>query len=224
MLFTPEKLYDFMSQDDMQSLIDYHLNSGTTVYKNTGPSMTNVSKEPAIERALAKIRELYGECTLMNANVFDVDRPHVLHNDLVDSDPDGLAILVPLQFFGNNEYPKFYVFDQRFTERPVKLFGNDPEFMPNNVFINAPLKEYDNVEGTVSTPFDWTGVTTEFNHLRPQWLEGLSINSVFDWVPGDAIVFDRCNIHCASDFREIGVTRKIGLSIFIHKDLTTIEQ
>ena len=51
-------------------------------------------------------------------------------------------------------------------------------------------------------------------HLKDKWLEGLSFNSAHNWTPGNAIVFDCCRLHCASDFTKHQIKNKLGISIF----------
>jgi hypothetical protein len=54
-------------------------------------------------------------------------------------------------------------------------------------------------------------------HLKPQWLEGLSLHSTLDWVPGNIMIFDSLRLHCASDFRKLGIRSKTAISIFTKK-------
>jgi len=57
-------------------------------------------------------------------------------------------------------------------------------------------------------------INTMFDEKYPQWMEGFSIESSCDWVPGDVIVFDCVRLHCASNFLDNGIYKKIGLSLF----------
>jgi hypothetical protein len=51
-------------------------------------------------------------------------------------------------------------------------------------------------------------------HLKSKWLEGLSVHCYFPWTIGSIIAFDSLRLHCSSNFKNIGIKRKIGLSIF----------
>jgi hypothetical protein len=71
------------------------------------------------------------------------------------------------------------------------------------------------VSGFVDIPF--ADNYDYFTHLKPQWLEGLSLHSALDWIPGNALVFDSTRLHCASDFRASGIKSKLGISVFTKK-------
>ena len=51
-------------------------------------------------------------------------------------------------------------------------------------------------------------------HLRPHWLEGLSVQCYFPWLSGSCIAFNSLQLHSASDFNRQGIIRKLGVSIF----------
>lgn len=48
------------------------------------------------------------------------------------------------------------------------------------------------------------------NHIAYDDLQGLSLDQIIPWVPGEAIVFDRTQLHCATS----GHTSKTGITIF----------
>ena len=54
----------------------------------------------------------------------------------------------------------------------------------------------------------------KIDHLKDEWLEGLSVKAYFPWIVASAIVFDSLQLHSAGNFAKQGVTEKIGLSIF----------
>lgn len=51
------------------------------------------------------------------------------------------------------------------------------------------------------------------SHIPIESLHGLAIDQVVEWKPGQAIAFDRTQLHCAGS----GHTFKVGFSIFTHK-------
>jgi hypothetical protein len=53
------------------------------------------------------------------------------------------------------------------------------------------------------------------NHIPIENLHGLSIDKIVSWQPGQAVTFDRNQIHAAGSGHEF----KIGISIFTYKDL-----
>jgi hypothetical protein len=58
---------------------------------------------------------------------------------------------------------------------------------------------------------------TYLTHLKYKWLEGLTLWGTIKWKPGTAIIFDSVRLHCASDFRKLGIKSKLGISIFTRK-------
>jgi hypothetical protein len=50
------------------------------------------------------------------------------------------------------------------------------------------------------------------NHLPIENLHGLTVEKIVEWVPGQAVTFDRQQLHCAGS----GHTYKVGISIFTH--------
>ena len=50
-------------------------------------------------------------------------------------------------------------------------------------------------------------------HIPRENLYGLRLDQVIKWVPGDAIVFDRTQLHCAGS----GHDRKIGITVFTRR-------
>jgi hypothetical protein len=55
------------------------------------------------------------------------------------------------------------------------------------------------------------------NHIPIENLHGLTVDTIAEWHPGDAIVFDRTQLHCAAS----GHTRKIGISLFTNRLVPT---
>jgi hypothetical protein len=109
-------------------------------------------------------------------------------------------------------HPKLCFFDQFYFHGPSKFFNGDTTIP---TYYNKQVYDYKDINGLVSTPF--VDNDNYFTHLKLQWLEGLSLHSALDWVPGNAIVFDSVRLHCASDFRKLGIKSKLGISIFTKK-------
>jgi hypothetical protein len=109
-------------------------------------------------------------------------------------------------------YPKLCFFDQFYFHGPSKFFNGD-ESIPT--YYNKQVYDYQDVSGLVNGVF--SDNNNYFTHLKPQWLEGLSLHSSLDWIPGHALIFDSVRLHCASDFRNLGIKSKLGISIFTKK-------
>jgi hypothetical protein len=102
-------------------------------------------------------------------------------------------------------------FDQFYFHGPAKFF-RDEEHMPT--YYNTQIYDYRNVDGKIGVKFSVEHRLKYMTHLKPRWLDGLSLHSVLDWKPTSAIIFDSTRIHCGSDFRSLGIKRKMGISIF----------
>jgi hypothetical protein len=109
-------------------------------------------------------------------------------------------------------FPSLCFFDQFYFHGPAKFFKGDVDIP---TYYNKPVYDYKDINGLVNTPF--VDNDNHFTHLKSKWLEGLSLHSVLDWVPGNALVFDSVRLHCASDFRKLGIKSKLGISIFTKK-------
>jgi hypothetical protein len=107
--------------------------------------------------------------------------------------------------------PHLCFFDQYYLDGPAKFFNGSHDIP---TYYNKCVYTYDDVYGCTPVAIDKETTETYFSHLRTSWLKGLSVNSIIDWVPGNAIVFDTVRLHCASNFIKQGVRSKLGLSIF----------
>lgn len=208
----PFQVLDFIDYKYLAVLMSEHRNNPDVISKNTGPQVSHNMDSPIIEWCIAKLKQNFGEFDVLNTQVFETTYPHILHNDWSPDDRgEGLAFLIPLAHDGD-ENPNFVVYDQYYRTGAVKLYGGGPG--PRKVYYNKPLLSYEDVENLNEDPFDQEFYDKYLTHLKPNWVQGLSVNSLFEWKPTSMICFHRNNIHSASDFRKQGVTKKVGLSIF----------
>ena len=212
LMFEPIQIDNFISHMERSALLHAHTHNPSAIQKSTGPRVSMDLQNQVLEDIIQRIKENFGDFELHNTQIFQVKKPHVLHNDWSKFDNgQGLAFLMPLIHDGL-ENPKFVIYDQIVDDAAVKLFGGGPA--PKNVHHNSSLLEYTTVKGTVNEPFDEEFYNTHLTHLKPNWVQGLSVRKVFDWKPGSLIVFHRCNIHSSSDFTNLGIQEKTGLSVF----------
>jgi len=208
----PYSVEHFVSEEDIVELISIY-NQNIKTVKNTGPVTVDINTlldEPVFQRLLAGIRTEIGPFEFTAGLFFKTDYPHIIHNDDTFELPDTVykAITIPLAVEGAG-IPKLCFFDQFYFHGPAKFFNGD-----NNIptYYNQQVYDYTNVDSVVDQPF--TDEHRYFTHLKPHWLEGLSLHSAIDWIPTQAIIFDSVRLHCASDFRQLGIKSKLGLSIF----------
>lgn len=224
----PFSIDKFLKYEEVENLIEIfdsaNLNHSESPYKgkikkNTGPVTLNLSdyyQNPIILDILKRIEHFIGPYEITAAFFFKTDYPHIIHNDDTFELPEEVykAVTIPLKVYGENilKFPKLCFFEQFYFHGPAKFFKGS-ENIPT--YYNKQIYEYSNIDGLKSEKFHDTD--NYFTHLNPRWLEGLSLHSCIDWTPGSAIVFDSVRLHCASDFRSLGIKEKLGLSLFTKK-------
>ena len=222
---TPYSIEDCVSEEDIEELIDIWETADNKEHKNTGPITSKI--ENFNSPALSKIRDLVyfgdyaGDIEIYYAFFFYVDKPHIIHmDDRIDESPlIYKAFTFPVRLDGGFEEPYLMFFDQFYLDGPSKFFKGESNKTKGHhealQFSDLPrsmcVYDYSNVICTTENPFE---TDLPISHIKNEWLEGLSYNSAQKWKPGNAIVFDCCRLHCASDFRSAGVKNKLGISIF----------
>jgi hypothetical protein len=213
----PYAVDNFITQDDVIHLIDlFNQNTANKIEKNTGPVtlyITEYLTDPVFIKILDKIKDEIGEYDLAGGIFFTASYPHIIHND------DTFELLnvykginIPLMLEGSyTNFPDLCFFDQFYFHGPAKFFKGE-ENVPT--YYNKQIYDYADLDGVVSETFDNDIRLKYFTHLKPQWLEGLSFCNALTWKPTSAIIFDSTRLHCASDFRQQGITSKLGISIF----------
>ena len=217
-IIDPYTIQDFISQEDVRyliSLFESQTVEPNKVYKNTGPITLDINpflEDIVVQKMLARIREEIGEYEITAGFFFWTNYPHIIHNDDTFELPDGVyrAVTIPLKLDASTtDYPKLCFFDQFYFHGPAKFFNGETE-VPT--YYNKCVYEYTNVDGLVETTID--DPNKWLTHLKPKWLEGLSIHSTLPWKPTSALIFDSTRLHCASDFRRLNIPSKLGISIF----------
>jgi hypothetical protein len=221
----PRSVENFLSQEETDYLVDLYEkfdNSNNLnldkIKKNTGPVTLDIKpllNDRVISSIVERIKQEIGTFEMTAGFFFKTDYPHIIHNDDTFELPDTVykAITIPL-FLENFKgvHPKLCFFDQFYFHGPAKFFKGSSDIP---TYYNKQVYDYSNVEN--SAEYKFIDTDRYFTHLKPQWLSGLSLNSALDWIPGSAIIFDSVRLHCASDFRNLGITSKLGISIFTKK-------
>ena len=212
----PKQHWDILNYGNIiDLLIHYNDSSKKVEQKSTGPKVLYVKEgEGVIDNILDKLRQTYGDFEVRSAHYFDVEKPHIIHNDDDFDYPQCYkAFVIPLLVEGATcDKAKFFVFDQSYYGGPAK-FVNGEDVTGKPVHYNTFLTDYNDVEDKAICGLDDFELQY-LTHLKPKWLQGLSVKRYFDWRIGSIISFDSLNLHCSSDFNKVGITRKIGLSIF----------
>jgi len=211
----PIQQFIFLNELEVEQLLLYYKNnSDKAEIKPTGPKCLYIKEgEGVIDYILVKLRDKFGDFKLRNAQIFDTTVPHILHNDDgIDLPNTFKAFTIPLQVFGENFMDaKLCMFDQYYYGGPAKFCKG--ETVASKTY-NSIVTDYKDIEGLndKGIPGEWR--TQLLSHLKDKWIEGLSLQGHYPWIPGSYIAFDALQIHCASNFVDVDITRKIGLSIF----------
>jgi hypothetical protein len=223
----PYLVDNFINQNEIDHLIDLFekdIDEGADpsqkkVYKNTGPVTLDIHKylsDPVVDSILNRIRTKIGDFDITAGFFFFTNYPHIIHNDDLFELPNMYkGITIPLRLDSDEEitdYSNLCFFDQHYFHGPSKFFKNSENV---KTYYNKCIYDYNDIDGLVET----NAISEElyqqyFTHLNREWLEGLSLHSVFQWKPGNCIIFDSLRLHCASDFRKHGIKSKLGISIF----------
>jgi hypothetical protein len=192
----------------------YFDNEDNIIQKNTGPKVLKIDNNhdllvPIIDTMQEKLLPF----EVRYAHFFDVNMPHIIHNDDEFNLPQSYkAFTLPLKIYGNSNDVKLVIFDQYYYGGPAKFFNGQQK--KENVYYNAPVTEYSQVHNCNTNGIKNTFKAEYLSHLKDKWTEGLSVNTTLDWAIGSVLCFDSLALHCSTDFTNKGIERKIGLSIF----------
>lgn len=213
-IIDPFLIDSILTDNEIKSLVRIFEEAQGKTYKNTGPVTLDLPKDNLLlKEIISRLKEKLGPFEITAAFFFRTDYPHIIHNDDTFGLPNGVSkgITLPLTIereFGE-ELPRLCFFDQFYFHGPAKFFNGSKDIP---TYYNECLYDYKNVDGIIDTDFAWP--TELLAHLKPQWLKGLSLHSTLEWKPGNALIFDSTRLHCASDFRQLGIKSKLGISIF----------
>jgi hypothetical protein len=219
----PIEVKNVLTSDDLIHLLTIYESAqeknAPLVYKNTGPITLDLKpylNDNVVKRLVSAIEDHIGKFEITAGFFFYTDYPHIIHNDDTFELPENVykAITIPLKLETEkiNQYPKLCFFNQFYFQGPAKFFKGEAHV---DTYYNKQVYDYAEVEYKVEKSFP--PLRNLLGHLKPQWLEGLSLHSTLDWIPGNIIIFDSLRLHCASDFRKLGIKSKTAISIFTKK-------
>lgn len=209
----PISLENWLSQDEINILIDEFHNSKEKIHKNTGPITVNIdfNKEP-FKSLLDRLRIAIGDAEVTAGFFFYTETPHVIHNDDTFELPQVFkGITIPLEYKGGTKHPYLCFFHQYYLEGPAKFFNGGCDYP---VHYNKHVFDYSQVENTSEKEFPEIIHKMYLGHIKDEWLKGLSFDRALPWKPGNVLIFDSVQLHCASNFIKQGITSKLGISIF----------
>ena len=233
----PWQIENFLSTAEVENLKDYFFSKQSLLDQKSrklghlgliGPEANHKGGANAIQFVLDRLQEQVGKFEVRNATFFLATQPHRIHNDDAKHLPRTFkAFTMPLWVeSGNCENAKLIMFEQFYYGGPTKFLGGDSDELRNkdrgvryDNKISYNLYNYDTVEGINDKGIDADIKTKYLSHIPPNHIEGLSILKMFDWKIGSVVGFDSLRLHCASNFRKAGISKKLGLAVFTtHKN------
>jgi len=217
----PYSVDNFISPEDVAHLIalfESQRTEPTVVYKNTGPITLDIKdylEDTVISKIIVQLKEKLGNFEITAGFFFTTNYPHIIHNDDTFELPEGVykGVTIPLKTYGSaDNIPDLCFFDQFYFHGPAKFFNGDSDIP---TYYNKQIYDYADVDGAIDRMIiDESTRCQYFTHLKTSWLRGLTLWGTLKWRPTSALIFDSVRLHCASDFRQQGITHKLGISIF----------
>lgn len=212
----PFLIPNLVNDAEIAHLVELFNSNTEKIKKFTGPITLDiapyVTKDRVVGAVFERIERVIGKFELNAGFWFKTFHPHVIHNDdTYDLKNVYKAINLPLIIDGTGKLPYLCFFDQYYFNGPAKFFKGEKQVAS---YYNTSIYDYKDVIGCVDKQVDIITFEQYFTHLRPKWLEGLSLSKILECKPGNAICFDSLQLHCSSNFRKLGISSKLAISIF----------
>ena len=214
----PCSVENFLSQEEVE--IFKNIFKETTdfekIFKNTGPITLNIdfTIEP-FKSLIDRIKKVIGDFEIISGFFFYTEYPHIIHNDdSFDLPKTYKGITLPLHYEGGTEHPYLCFFNQYYLKGPAKFFKGGID-LPE--YYNKNIVDYRDVKELTLDKFPRPFYYKYFTHLKYEWLDGLTLDRVIPWKPGDMLYFNSVKLHSASNFLKQGIKYKLGISIFTKK-------
>lgn len=163
-----------------------------------------------------KLKKLIGPFEVWGGNYFSTSLPYAPHVDTGTDIPEAnyKNIVIPMETFPKNKETYLVLFKQRYFGNNTGFYASGESYS-REYTANGELFEYSRVLGyDPSLQIEEHLLQSHLAHLNPKNLVGLSVSHVLPWNVGSCIIFDSAQIHCSSDFRKQGISRKSALSLF----------
>ena len=145
------------------------------------------------------------EVSFVSGNYYKHSMPYMPHTDYKKHLDNSINFVIPLNIRGD---ASLVIFDQMWMEDSVTWNMNlpIPEFKVNTLTKGSP-NEFD-ITNKTKDPFDSELHKKHLHYFDISLLEGMTAD-IFDFVQGQAVIFDNRRIHCTSH----DVYEKLGLSL-----------
>lgn len=208
---------DILSKEEIQNLLVYHyLEDDRTDSRDTVTSKHprwNIDTWPQhiIERVLNLVLEKTHtvEEVIFNESTISFQ----IHADSGYNNPNVYkGIIIPLECESGSTvfFDNYWHGDGAKFVRSEDPFGHVVDQEKQLSTKDQRITDYTNIVNYNGRPFDCDFYEKYLTHIPYENLYGLTVETIASWHPGDVIVFDRHQLHCASNEHE----RKIGISVF----------
>lgn len=199
-ILTPEKVEDLLKMK--QSL--------PVTAKKPYNTESQVDKVWSRDFVLSTIPDFDRKIEICYSHFLTQTLPYIVHTDgPLSAEMRGhYNILIPLETNGDAGHT--VTFEQGFRGPGRAFVKGQTE---DELEVYDFTKDYSGVSNLTESEFP-ENVRAEFlDHIEPASLEGLSLEKVIEWVPGDIILFDRYRLHSSSSFKKFGLKNKTSFVV-----------
>jgi hypothetical protein len=205
-----------ITKSELDFLISYYLSRSDYVFTN-GMKKYPVITDPLNTEFIEFITNIisnklkFTDYEIIGDNYYEHSHSYFPHCDALQSN-SWVNIVIPLELYNQKNVQKFLVFDQQYllgTGTWMGSYNLAGNFLSNKK-IQTIITETDGVvNSTAQDISDDYYDNFDQRFLSREYLFGIS-GSVYEWIPGDVIVFDSKFIHSTA---KMNCDKKLGLSV-----------
>ena len=210
-----------LSYDTREELI--HIYKTETNNRIVTQWRKGASHKRALELLTDYISEEFGhenwKCNI--GNFFETFFPYRIHTDTSLKESSYQTIVVPIDWTHEADADLddnvLYVFEQRWYKEGTMFMKGSPKTNENSR-TNTETREYSEVYDIREGYCIDDDIIQDCDHLPKENFEGLTIAKKLKWEPGKPFTFPRTALHCSNNWHNLGIERKLGLSLFTTTD------
>ena len=213
----PKQFLNYIDSDEIEYLVK--LFEDKPKIKNSKIlSHIVINETEYVNYLVDRLKEEFGDFKLRSATIWQAMKPHNIHNnDSLRSPGHGhLGFVFPLYHEGGIAEDAKLIFFHQYYKGASKFYaGENDKKWP--VFYNQLVTDYKDImykSRDECSMLDKTFKDKYLSQIKDSWLDGLSLQTSFPWTIGSMMKFDVCQLHVASNFKKVGIKRKIAMSLF----------
>ena len=205
------QIANFLSNSELKQIIDFYnslpVSTEYSSPKNQRRLMHYDNSDYPLMKSIIepKLQSLFPGCTVVNSTFTNWTTPVEVHTDSWQPNEDqesqelGYAVLIPLEIDPNNHIASTIVFDQ-YCEGPTNTLEN---IQSNEAWNIAEYSDRTVIENLQEDKLDIETYNQLLSHCDYKPIENFSIQGLYNWFPGSAIVWHRKYYHCSTSFTDI---------------------